>query len=117
MNIEVAERGIDSKRDEAHEYAVCRQCSDPAFRRSGAIFNRFSHYVVSKRIAVTLFVGPFSICLDPVFFEQPDSPGDAAFISRAFAMCQQAIDSGGQADGAVPVARRSYRQPIRAYVG
>ncbi len=34
---------------------------------------------------------------------QPDNPGDRAFIRRAFEMCQQALESGDQAYGAVVV--------------
>ena len=34
---------------------------------------------------------------------QPDNPGDQAFIRRAFAMRQQAIETGDQAYGAVVV--------------
>ena len=35
--------------------------------------------------------------------QQPDEPGDKAFIERAFEMRQQAIDSGDQAYGAIVV--------------
>ena len=72
----------------------------------------FGKFVASRRqlLAAVMIILPIvssrrvlAASLESPEVEQPNNPGDQAFIRRAFAMRQQAIETGDQAYGAVVV--------------